>query len=220
MQNQTNVKMSKRKGLGAFVKAKSAETATTEAELVAKGSITAADVLALQAPCEGYLCKTTDNTFGLEFTAFKLRDMDSGHTLFEVAKPDDAEEEEDDEPEDPEDDSGRFVQYNFPPAFLQLKNLGATITFQTGDQPMKLRMVERHFFGNKLLKSFDFDFGFCIPKSTNTVEHIYEFPALSTAESDEMVSRPFDTKSDSFYFADDKLIMHNKSEYAYDAELA
>ena len=52
--------------------------------------------------------------------------MDSGHTLFEVAKPDDAEEEEDDEPEDPEDDSGRFVQYNFPPAFLQLKNLGAT----------------------------------------------------------------------------------------------
>ena len=57
-----------------------------------------------------------------------------------------------------------------------------SITFQTGDQPMKLRMVERHFFGNKLLKSFDFDFGFCIPKSTNTVEHIYEFPALSTAE--------------------------------------
>ena len=47
---------------------------------------------------------------------------------------------------------------------------------------MKLRMVERHFFRNKLLKSFDFDFGFCIPKSTNTVEHIYEFPALTAAE--------------------------------------
>jgi hypothetical protein len=29
-----------------------------------------------------------DNTFGIEFTAFKLRDLDHGVTLFEIAKPD------------------------------------------------------------------------------------------------------------------------------------
>ena len=44
-------------------------------------------------------------------------------------------------------------------------------------------MVERHYFGNRLLKSFDFNFGFCMPSSTNTCEHIYEMPQLTAQES-------------------------------------
>ena len=35
----------------------------------------------------------------------------------------------------------------------------------------------------------------------------------------EMISHPFETKSDSFYFVDDKLVMHNKADYAYDGGL-
>lgn len=31
----------------------------------------------------------------------------------------------------------------------------------------------------------------------------------------EMVDHPFETKSDSFYFVDSKLVMHNKADYAY-----
>ena len=61
-------------------------------------------------------------------------------------------------------------------------------------------MIERHFFRNKLLKSFDFDFGFCIPDSKNTVEHIYDFPKLDAETIKQMVANPFETKSDSFYF--------------------
>jgi hypothetical protein len=30
-----------------------------------------------------------------------------------------------------------------------------------------------------------------------------------------MVASRFETRSDSFYFADGKLIMHNRAEYAY-----
>lgn len=45
-------------------------------------------------------------------------------------------------------------------------------------------MIERHYFRDRLLKSFDFDFGFLIPNSQNTMEHIYEFPELSTADSE------------------------------------
>ena len=53
-----------------------------------------------------------------------------------------------------------------------------------GDKPVsKFRMIERHFFRDRLLKSFDFEFGFCIPNSKNTVEHIYEFPELNPEES-------------------------------------
>lgn len=39
-------------------------------------------------------------------------------------------------------------------------------------------MIERHFFQDKLLKTFDFEFGYCIPYSKNTCEHIYEFPTI------------------------------------------
>lgn len=55
------------------------------------------------------------------------------------------------------------------------------VEFSVGDKPIhNFRMIEKHFFKDKLLKTFDFDFGFCIPNSLNTCEHIYEFPALST----------------------------------------
>lgn len=30
-----------------------------------------------------------------------------------------------------------------------------------------------------------------------------------------MIEHPFETKSDSFYFVDNALIMHNKADYAY-----
>jgi hypothetical protein len=42
-------------------------------------------------------------------------------------------------------------------------------------------MIERHYFGNELIKSFDFNFGFCIPGSTNTWEAVYALPPLDSA---------------------------------------
>ena len=54
--------------------------------------------------------------------AFKLRELEHGTTLFEVAKPEGMEYE----PPSDEDDSHRFVSYTFPPEFLRLKNVGAT----------------------------------------------------------------------------------------------
>lgn len=42
----------------------------------------------------------------------------------------------------------------------------------------KFRMIERYFFRDKFLKSFDFEFGFCIFYSRNIVEYIYEFLTL------------------------------------------
>ena len=56
--------------------------------------------------------------------------------------------------------------------------------FVVGDNPVSnFRMIERHFFKDKVLKTFDFSFGFCIPNSKNTCEHIYEFPGLTSEES-------------------------------------
>ena len=56
--------------------------------------------------------------------------------------------------------------------------------FTVGDKPVNgFRMIERHYFRNKLLKFFDFDFGFCMPNSRNTCEHIYDMPELTEEES-------------------------------------
>ena len=77
------------------------------------------------------------------------------------------------------------------------------------------RMIERHYFRDQLVKSFDFEFGFCIPSSVNTWEAVYDMPPLSETLIMDMINNPHETKSDSFYFVNNTLIMHNKASYSY-----
>lgn len=207
----------KKKGGGLSGLLRKEKDPITEEELAKKDLITPDDVLRLNKITEDYLCPPEANIYGIDFTRFKLRDMDSQTVLFEVAKPPPAENgEQDFDQEDMDPNAGRFVRYQFTPEFLKLKTVGATVEFVVGEQPVnKFRMIEKHYFKDKLLKCFDFEFGFCIPHSRNTVEHIYEFPQLDQDEIREMIDCPYDTRSDSFYFVEDKLIMHNKADYAY-----
>uniref|UniRef100_A0AAY4DGY8 Unc-119 lipid binding chaperone B n=1 Tax=Denticeps clupeoides TaxID=299321 RepID=A0AAY4DGY8_9TELE len=214
----------------------------TEEELRALGTDIGPDeVLGLRAVTRDYLCKPEHNVYNVDFTRFKIRDLETNTVLFEIAKPPNCEQEdEDDEGGEGDSSSGRFVRYQFTPAFLRLRTVGATVEFTVGDRPVSsFRMIERHYFRDQLLKSFDFDFSFCIPNSRNTCEHIYEFPQLPEDMSEFpvllvfawssrglhlvfvppavrlMVAHPYETRSDSFYFVDNKLIMHNKADYAY-----
>ncbi|XP_019322794.1 protein unc-119 homolog B [Panthera pardus] len=192
--------------------------AVTEQELLALDTIRPEHVLRLSRVTENYLCKPEDNIYSIDFTRFKIRDLETGTVLFEIAKPcvSDQEEEEEEEGGDVDISAGRFVRYQFTPAFLRLRTVGATVEFTVGDKPVSnFRMIERHYFRERLLKNFDFDFGFCIPSSRNTCEHIYEFPQLSEDVIRLMIENPYETRSDSFYFVDNKLIMHNKADYAY-----
>ncbi|KAJ1093404.1 hypothetical protein NDU88_006505 [Pleurodeles waltl] len=163
-------------------------TPVTEQELRALDSLRPEHVLGLGRVTENYLCKPEDNIYNIDFTRFKIRDLETGTVLFEI----------------------------FTPAFLRLRTVGATVEFTVGDKPVNnFRMIERHYFRDHVLKSFDFDFGFCIPNSRNTCEHIYEFPQLAEDLVRLMIENPYETRSDSFYFVDNKLIMHNKADYAY-----
>ena len=76
-------------------------------------------------------------------------------------------------------------------------------------------MIERHYFRDQLVKSFDFKFGFVPPNTRNSWDVIYDVPLLEDGLVNEMLAAPYETKSDSFYFVDDKLIMHNMAEYRY-----
>ncbi|XP_065205625.1 protein unc-119 homolog B isoform X2 [Planococcus citri] len=194
----------------------------TEETLLQKKFVAPEDVMKLNKITENYLCSPNMNVYDIDFVRFKIRDLETGITLFEIAKPTFSSENGclEEENGDTNPNAGRFVRYQFTPQFLKLKLVGATVEFTVGNVPVKnFRMIERHFFRDKLLKTFDFEFGYCIPNSKNTCEHIYEFPALSEKQMQEMIENPFETRSDSFYFVDNRLMMHNKADYAYDGGL-
>ena len=86
------------------------------------------------------------------------------------------------------EDQVRCICYDFGDAFLQLRTIGTTLTFSIGDNELQnFRMIERHYFRDQLIKSYDFNFGFVIPNSTNTWEAIYEMPELDPELMEDMI---------------------------------
>uniref|UniRef100_A0AAG5DT37 GMP phosphodiesterase delta subunit domain-containing protein n=1 Tax=Anopheles atroparvus TaxID=41427 RepID=A0AAG5DT37_ANOAO len=199
--------------------AAAASPATPTSAGSSAGTITPDYVLQLNKIADDYLCTPDANIYEIDFTRFKIRDLESGAVLFEIAKPSvsditqsaseskgsvveaaaaaagtsEAGSEEptaaavaassapttEDVEETFEPNAGRYVRYQFTPQFLKLKTVGATVEFTVGSKSVKnFRMIERHFFKDRLLKTFDFEFGYCIPFSKNTCEHIYEFPTI------------------------------------------
>ncbi len=172
--------------------------------------ITPEQVLTLGKPLSTFVCPMTANIYNIIFGRFKIRNIEKGITLFDISP------EVEDYNYSEQSDEIRYIEYTLPLAILKSKAIGTTVEFKVGAKEAKnFRMVERHYFKDKLLKSFDFKFGFCIPNSTNTWESIYEPPVLTEQEFKEIVLNPVDFKSDSFYFVDNKLIMHHRASYRY-----
>lgn len=175
--------------------------------------ISADEVLALTGPTDGFLCSLAANEWNVEFLAFKIRNMETGDVLFEVDR--DAGDVRP-PPEQMDEITARTIKYDFPSTVLTSGTIGTALVFSVGDRPVpNFRMIERHYFRDRLVKSFDFNFGFCVPNSTNSWEAIYDMPRLGAEEEEEIMKNPFETRSDSFYFVQGKLIMHNKAEYCY-----
>ena len=81
-----------------------------------------------------------------------------------------------------------------------------------GPEPVpNFRMIERHYFKGDLIRSYDFNFGFCIPGSTNSWEAIYGVPEMTEKRIMDLMDSPFEMQSDSFYYVGDTLVMHNKA---------
>ena len=167
-----------------------------------------------------FLCPISANIYKIKFKRFKVRDLDTDFVLFDVSddSPDSDNENNNNEEENnieiEEEDilkSPRTIRYHLGPDFLDLKNLGSSLTFSVGNEPVKdFLIIERHYFNDLLIKSFEFKFDFCIPNSTNTWEYIYNIPDIDNDIKRQMIEQPWNTRSDSFYFVGDKLIIHNK----------
>lgn len=97
-------------------------------DLKLKNTITPEDVLKLSKITDGFLV-SPDNDYAIEFTRFKIRDLETDTVLFDISKDPNLPEntEGGDEKTEPGDaDSGRFVRYKFHESFLKLKHIGAT----------------------------------------------------------------------------------------------
>ena len=191
--------------------------------------VTPADVLALTAPTETFLCPLSANVYDFDFLDFEIKDYDTGESVFKITKnpelslPDDkfkdANETEKMFATNPNLEAAvRTVRYTFPAKVLRCAAIRTALTFSVGDAPAPdFRLIERHYFRDTLLRSYDFTFGFCIPNSINGWEAIYPAPEAVTAELErEMIAYPFETRSDSFYFVGETLVMHNKAAYRYE----
>nr|XP_021329969.1 protein unc-119 homolog B [Danio rerio] len=168
-------------------------------------------VLRLPGYTDDYMCSPEDNIYNISFSRFKIRDLEGGCVILDLKRHCPTEIKD-----MIELDAGRFIQYHFSPAFLNLREIGAMLEFTVGGKAVnKFRLIEKHYFRDLLLKTFDFEIGFCIPHSRNTCEHIYCLPDLDPHTIEEMINHPFETRSDSFYFANNTLIMHHKAEYSF-----
>ena len=109
-----------------------------------------------------------------------------------------------------------MIKYHLGPDFLYLQTVGLTMNFSIGEKPINnLEMVERHYFRGKVIRDYSFKFGFVIPNSTNSWEFVYDLPPLTEEEKAEISAAPWEVKSDSFFFAEGKLMIHNRAEYNY-----
>ena len=54
-----------------------------------------------------------------------------------------------------------------------------------------------------------------MPKSTNSWQYVYNLPELTDEQKKQMIENPYETRSDSFFFAEGQLIVHNKASYSY-----
>ncbi len=67
--------------------------------------------------------------------------------------------------------------------FFHLNTIGTTLNFRVGPKPVKkFIMIERHYFKNKLIKSYEFEVPFCMPSTVNSMEAIYELPKFSNED--------------------------------------
>ena len=184
-----------------------------------KSQITPEYVRNLNGPSDRMFCKLKDND-KVRFGQYKIRDYTSGMDLMHITEEQQimADKHARQEEEDGNIDlNTRTIKYHFGPHFLDLQTLALSLEFFVeGEEPIKdLLLIERHYYGDKLLSAFEFQFPFCMPKSKNEWEFVYDLPKLASDEKQELIESPWETFSDSYFFADGQLIVHNKACYSY-----
>ena len=185
-------------------------------------TFTIEDARKLEVPSSKFVCKLRDNYYALQFLKFEIKDTTTKETFY-VHEQDPLPNSEmliNDDEYDEEMlktfDAMRTINYSFSRTFLNAKAISSTLVFKVGDLQVKnLTIVDHFFFQNKIIKTFEFTFPFCAPNAINEWEYIYDFPVFEDSVRKEMIDNPKQTTSETFFFVDEKIILHNKADYQF-----
>ena len=177
----------------------------------------------LKTQTDKYMCKLKDNKYALQFLRFEIKDNDTNEKFY-VHEQDplpNAEMLINDDDYDAETlkafDQMRMINYTFSKTFLNAKAISSLLLFKIGDLPVtNLTIVDHFFYKDKIIKSFEFKFPFCAPNATNEWQYIYDFPKLEEDLKASMGSEPGSTRSETFFFVGNDLILHNKADYKFE----
>ena len=166
------------------------------------------DVLAMERWSDKFFVKLEDNTYGIRFIGFKIRDCDKG-TVFQEFRAESI--------YDLDIFAGMELQYHFPQEILMAKTIGTTLTLVVGDNHVKnLDFVERHYIYENLVGNYTFNFPFFMPNSENNIEFIYNVPMLPQKAKEDMLNgRDIPARSDTFIFVNGKMVIHRRAKYLY-----
>lgn len=172
-------------------------------------TLTLEQALKMEKPTDNFIIKLEDNTPGVRFNGFKLRDMETGEIYHEYY---------------PEDKyeldyfADHILDYKFSNKLIKnQKNLGTKLNLCVGEQVVKdLVLLERHYIGGKLAANFNFKFPVFMPNSQNSIEFIYNIPKLPEDVLKKMERKEdVEAKSDTFVFVQGKLVVHRRAKYIY-----
>ena len=175
-------------------------------------NITLEEVLKMEKPTDHFFVELKDNVPGVRFNGFKLRNMDTEEIYHEYTPSNVYELDY---------FADHILDYRFPNKLIRnQQNIGSTLKLCVGNHLVKdLVLVERHYIDGKLAANFEFNFKLFIPNSENTIEFIYNVPKLDKSTYDKMdKGEDIHANSDTFIFAEGKLIIHRRAQYVYFSE--
>ena len=179
-------------------------------------------VKSLHSFTDSFLCDLDDNIYNIYFTKLVFKQMQNNQNnkekiLFELKSDyNNINEEIKQKAKEIKDiyKNPRMIRYHLDKELLDF-NLKLTLEYKNESQkPSSLKMVENHYHNSKLIWQFFNDFGFCIPNSDNSKDIIYKFNSHEFEELSKSKSS-FEIKTDTFFFANDKLIIHNKTLFYF-----
>lgn len=171
--------------------------------------ITLDEAMKFEKAQDTWLVEPEDNTPGIRFNGFKLRDTASGVVYYEYYPKDKFELDK---------FAKTLLPYAFPYQLLQdEKHLGTTLILCVGDKVVKdLVLLEIHYVEGKKFATFKFQFPIFMPNSENSVEFIYDIPKLSPEILAKMgKGENIEAKSDTYVFVEGKLVVHRRALYYY-----
>ena len=179
-------------------------------------------VKSLHSFTDSFLCDLDDNIYNIYFTKLVFKQMQNNQNnkekiLFELKSDyNNINEEIKQKAKEIKDiyKNPRMIRYHLDKEILDF-NLKLTLEYKNESQkPVSLKMIENHYHNNKLIGQFFNDFGFCIPNSNNWKDIIYKFNSHEFEDLSKSKST-FEIKTDTFFFANNKLIIHNKTLFYF-----